>query len=353
MTGTPGPLGTGLRESPRPLTEAYDTAVFDLDGVVYIAGESVGDSPRHIAAARATGMRVAYVTNNASRTPEEVAQRLRRIGVDCADGDVVTSAQAAARLVARRVPAGSRVLVVGGGGLLAALDEHGLVPVARFDEGPAAVVQGFHPDVGWRLLAEGAAAVNAGLPWIASNTDLTVPTAYGRSPGNGTLVEVIARTTGASPEVAGKPQPPLFEETMLRVGGQRPLVVGDRLDTDIEGAVRCGLDSLLVLTGVTDVATLATAATGLRPSFVAADLRGLFVPHARPRVDAAQATCGGWTARVESTGGDSHPALSGHGDPTDALRALVSLCWARADCDGAGWTADVVDTAWQAAGLAL
>lgn len=345
--------GARLRGCARPLTEMYDTAVFDLDGVVYIAGEAVADSPRHIAKALEAGMRPAFVTNNASRTPAEVAARLVRIGVHCEPDDVVTSAQAAARLVARRVPAGARVLVVGGGGLVAALAEHDLLPVSTLEEGPAAVVQGFHPDVGWRLLAEGAAAVTAELPWVASNLDMTVPTARGPAPGNGALVQVIAATTGARPEVAGKPEPPLFEETMLRVGGTRPLVVGDRLDTDIEGAARCEMDSLLVMTGVTDVATLATAPPGARPSYVAADLEGLLTPHPEPDVRPDSVRCGGWTARVVSdgtgTGAPSRPALDGSGDEVDALRALVSLAWERADAAGQMWPGEVVDRAWQAA----
>jgi glycerol-1-phosphatase len=349
VESTAAVLGTGLRECAQPLTEAYDTAVFDLDGVVYIGGEPVAGSPDHVARARAAGMRVAYVTNNASRAPGEVAERLRRIGVECTDEDVVTSGQAAARLVARRVPAGSRVLVVGGGGLVSALAEHGLVAVSRMEDDPAAVVQGFHPDVGWRLLAEGAAAVGAGVPWVASNTDLTVPTAYGHAPGNGTLVEVIALTTGARPEVAGKPATPLFEETMLRVGGKRPLVVGDRLDTDIEGAVRSGIDSLLVMTGVTDLAALACAPPGLRPSFVAADLEGLFVAHPRPTLGDDESRCGAWTARAVADGSGTRPQLQGGGDRADALRALVSLCWAHVDRDGDAWSGDAVDTAWQAA----
>ncbi len=345
--GTTAAHGTGLRGCPRPLAQAYDTAILDLDGVVYIGDDPVADSPRHIAAAVAEGMTVAFVTNNASRRPDQVAERLRRLGVPCADGDVVTSAQAAARLLARRVPAGSRVLVVGGVGLAAALAEHGLVAVSRLDEQPVAVVQGFDPDVGWRLLAEGAAAVNAGLPWIASNTDVTLASARGPMPGNGLLVEVIARTTGVRPEVAGKPQTPLFEETLLRVGGRHPLVVGDRLDTDIEGGARCRADSLLVMTGVTDVVTLAAAPPARRPSYVADDLSGLLVPHPQPRLAEGEARCGGWTARAVHSG--ARPRLHGEGEPIDALRALVALCWARADGDPGRWSDDLVRAAWESA----
>jgi glycerol-1-phosphatase len=341
--------GRGLLECTRPLVEVYDTAMFDLDGVVYLGGEPVAGSPQHVAHAAQAGMTLAFVTNNASRPPSEVAERLRRIGVACRPEDVVTSAQAAARLVATRVPAGSRVLVVGGRGLRAALAEHDLVAVSAMDDDPAAVVQGFDPDVGWRLLAEGTIAVSAGLPWIASNTDATVPTVRGRVPGNGLLVEVIASATGKRPMVAGKPEPPLFEETLLRVGGERPLVVGDRLDTDIEGAVRCDADSLLVMTGVTDVTVLAAAAPGRRPSFVADDLAGLFTPHPLPKCADGEWRCGGWVARVATDGSDSRPELRGSGSVADALRALATLCWQRQDREGVSWPTEVVDTAWRAA----
>ncbi len=353
----------GLRACTRRLSEVYDTAMFDLDGVVYIAGEPITGAPGHIADAVAAGMTAAFVTNNASRPPHRVAERLRRMGVDCADDDVVSSAQAAARLVAGRVPAGARVLVVGGDGLEAALDEHGLVGVHRFDDDTAAVVQGFGPEVGWRLLAEASAAVHAGLPWIASNPDLTVPTPRGPAPGNGALVEVVALATGKRPEVAGKPQTPLYEETMLRVGGSRPLVVGDRLDTDIEGAGRFGADSMLVMTGVTDVVRLAAAAPHLRPTYVAADLGGLQESHPQPESAGEEWRCGGWVARPvadDDSPTRSRPELRGTGSPVDALRALVSLCWAHADRAGSAegteggtggdsepWPDELVNTAWR------
>ncbi|MPZ60453.1 MAG: HAD-IIA family hydrolase [Propionibacteriales bacterium] len=339
--------GSAFGSASRPLVEIYDTAIFDLDGVVYVGGEAVKGAPELIAKMRDAGVLAAYVTNNASRPPAAVAERLRRIGVHAETADVVTSAQAAARLVAARVPSRARVLVVGGDGLAAALAEQGLTPVWSVAEDPAAVVQGFHPDVGWRLLAEGTAAVESGLPWIASNLDSTLRTATGRAPGNGLLVGVIAGATGRRPVVAGKPEPALFAETMLRVGADRPLVVGDRLDTDIEGAVRSAMDSLLVMTGVTDVVTLASAPVGLRPTYASSDLRGLFEPHpAAERVPQGR-RCGGWTA---SRGRDADDIeLVGEGDVDDALRVLVSYCWDRADTTGEAPIADRVASAWRAA----
>ncbi|MFF0415541.1 HAD-IIA family hydrolase [Kitasatospora sp. NPDC004745] len=316
--------------SDRPLTEAYDTALLDLDGVVYAGPNAVEHAVEALDAARTAGMRLAYVTNNASRPPRVVAAHLTELGVPAEPGDVINSAQAAARLVAEKVPAGAKVLVVGGAGLEEALAERGLVAVRSLDEQPLAVVQGYDPSVGWAQLAEASYAVQQGLPWVASNTDLTVPTARGIAPGNGTLVAAVRAAAGVDPEVAGKPLPPMHRETVLRTGARRPLVVGDRLDTDIEGAFNGGVDSLLVFTGVTTPAQLLAAPVEHRPTYLAADLRGLLEPHPAVGREDGGAGCGGWVA----TAGDGVLRLSGGGDRWDGLRALCAAAWAALDADG-------------------
>ncbi|MCD0484639.1 HAD-IIA family hydrolase [Streptacidiphilus sp. ASG 303] len=320
---------TAPAASARPLAEEYDTALLDLDGVVYAGPHAVDHAVEALEAARRAGMRLAYVTNNASRPPQAVADHLTELGVPAEASEVVTSAQAAARLVAEKVPAGSAVLVVGGRGLEEALEERGLRPVRSLDDGPAAVVQGYDPSVGWQHLAEAAYAVARGLPWVASNTDLTIPTARGTAPGNGTLVAAVRTATGTEPEVAGKPLPPMHRETVIRTGAERPLVVGDRLDTDIEGAANGGVDSLLVLTGVTTAAQLLAAPPVHRPTYVAADLRALLTAQPEVSSEAGGAyRCGGWTASV---GGDGRLRLDGGGDPYDGLRALCAAAWTAAD----------------------
>ncbi|MEV7603673.1 HAD-IIA family hydrolase [Kitasatospora sp. NPDC089797] len=331
MTETATPARrTAPGGSDRPLTEAYDTALLDLDGVVYAGPNAIEHAVDALAAARSAGMRLAYVTNNASRPPRVVAEHLTELGVPAEPTDVINSAQAAARVVAEKVPAGAKVLVVGGLGLEEALAERGLVAVRSLAEEPLAVVQGFDPSVGWPQLAEAAYAVRAGLPWVASNTDLTVPTARGIAPGNGTLVAAVRAAAGVDPEVAGKPLPPMHRETVLRTGARRPLVVGDRLDTDIEGAFNGGVDSLLVFTGVTTPAQLLAAPAEHRPTYLAADLRALLVP--QPEVTAAGGgfVCGGRTAVAE--GGVLR--LSGAGDRWDGLRALCAAAWTAQDADG-------------------
>lgn len=315
-----------------PLNTAYDVAVLDLDGVVYVGAHAVDGAAEALVAAREAGMHLAFVTNNAARPPEDVAKHLVEIGLPVTPGDVVTSAQAAARLMAARVPPRSRIYVIGGRGLEEALRERDLVPVTSPEDDPVAVVQGFGPEMPWRQVLDGAILVKQGLPWVASNLDLTVPTEHGPGPGNGALVDMVARFAHREPEVAGKPEPPLFEETLARVGGSRPLVVGDRIDTDIDGARHVGWDSLLVMTGVTTLAELAVLEPDRRPTYVGADLSCLAEPAPEPELDATTAHLGGWTAVV----GDGRLSVSGAGDVHSWWRVVAAALWAHLDATGEG-----------------
>lgn len=331
----PGPAR--LHSCEQPLSQAYDVALLDLDGVVYVGPDAVPGAPGHLEAAADAGMRLAFVTNNASRPPARVADHLRELGIAAQDEDVVTSAQAAARLLGDRLDDGAAVFVIGGEGLVVALEEQGLRPVSSADDDPVAVVSGFHADLPWRQVMDGAILVAGGLPWVASNTDRSVPTPKGPGPGNGILVLAVQEFSGVEPEVAGKPQPPLFEESVRRVGGERPLVVGDRLDTDIEGAVNAGLDSLLVLTGVTGLAELVAAGPRSRPTYVAADLAGLNASQPTVEVGADGVSVGGWSAHVR----DGNLHVEGEGEAGDWWRAAACAAWGH--LDETGQTADVSD----------
>jgi glycerol 3-phosphatase-2 len=321
-----------LKQSGPALWHVYDVAILDLDGVVYIGPDAVPDAAGHLAAATEAGMHLAYVTNNAARPPREVAAHLQRLGIPAAESDVVTSAQAAARLLAEALDPGSAVFVIGGPGLVEALAEHGLRAVSSIDDGPVAVVSGYYPDLVWRTVSEGAILVRDGLPWVASNTDMAVPTPRGHGPGNGVLVEAVARFSGRSPVVAGKPLPPLFEETRLRVRATRPIVVGDRLDTDIEGAHNAGLDSLLVLSGVTGLVELVSAAPRLRPSYISLGLEGLGRSHPAPDRRPDGFELGGWRA-VAAHG---TVEVDGAGAAVDWWRVVAAAAWAYSDATGQG-----------------
>jgi glycerol 3-phosphatase-2 len=306
------------------LADAYDLVIFDLDGVIYLIDRPIPGAVEAVAELRSAGTAVAYATNNASRRAADVAALLSGMGVPATPDEVLTSAGAAAAMLAAELPAGSPVLVVGAEALRAELRAVGLVPVTRLDESPVTVVQGYGPDVAWADLAEASLAVRAGARWMATNTDKTLPSPRGPLPGNGSLVAVLRTALGRDPDVVvGKPEPALFTTAAALSGARRALVVGDRLDTDIEGAVRAGMDSLLVLTGVSGPAELLSSPAQRRPTHVCADLAGLFAPDEAARIPLKADSVGGWQVVRD---GDT-VRLDGAGDAVDALRLLTGVCW--------------------------
>ncbi|WP_433532693.1 HAD-IIA family hydrolase [Micromonospora sp. CA-263727] len=308
----------------RRLVDGYALVVFDLDGVIYLIDRPIPGAVEAVARLHGEGRAVAYATNNASRRAGDVADLLTGMGVQARPEEVLTAAAAAAQLLGERLPAGAPVLVVGAEALRSEIRAVGLTPVSGADESPAAVIQGYGPQVGWADLAEAAVAVRAGATWIATNTDRTLPSGRGPLPGNGALVAALATALDRDPdEVVGKPAPELFTTAARRAGEGRTLVVGDRLDTDIEGANRAGLDSLLVLTGVSDVPELLAAPSHRRPTYVSWDLAGLFDPAEVAPVPAAGPENGGWRVAAGAEGWE----LSGAGRPLDALAALCAVAW--------------------------
>lgn len=305
------------------LAEEYDLTMLDLDGVVYVGPDAVPGAARHLVAARTAGTHLAFITNNASRTPETVAAHLVQLGVEADRTDVVTSAQAAAHLLAERHGTGARVALLGGEGLRVALEEEGLVPAPVEDGDACALVSGFGPDVRWREVMTAAIRIRDGLPWVASNSDLTFPTPAGPGPGHGVLVKTLQDFTGVQPVIAGKPFRHLLDETVRRVGGRRPLMVGDRLDTDIEGAHVSGHDSLLVLTGVSGLEDLVRAPARQRPTYLAPDLGGLLASHSAPVRVGGEWQAGGWEAQVAGRA----LTVAGEGEPGDWWRAAVAAAW--------------------------
>lgn len=321
-----------LGASARPLVQAYDLAMLDLDGVVYIGEKAVRGAPAHLAHARASGVQLAFITNNASRPPEAVAEKLTRLGIEASGADVVTSAQAAAHVLLERFGEGARVAVLGADGLEVAVTEAGMLAVAVDDQDAVALVSGYGPEVPWHTIMRAAMRVRDRLPWVASNTDLTLRTPQGIAPGHGVLVRMLSDFAGVEPVVAGKPARSLLDETVRRVGGERPLMIGDRLDTDIEGGHRAGIDSLLVMTGVTGLAELVRATPEERPTYLAPDLAALFVPHMVPRrTEGGAWEQGGWAAMV-----DGSLRVTGVGEPHDWWRVVAVAAWEHLDEKGVG-----------------
>ena len=336
---TPGPA----------LAEHHDVLLLDLDGVVYVGANAVPHAVDCLnEVQQELGLRNAYVTNNASRTPHSIAEQLRAFGLRLADEDIVTSAQAGVRVLGETIPGGSRVLVVGGPGLWDEVERGGFTAVESASDEPAAVIQGFFPDVTWRRLAEATFALRAGAFFVATNTDPTIPVEGGIAPGNGLLVGVVTDASGVAPVVAGKPEPPLMLESVERTAAVRPLVVGDRLETDILGAGRSGLPSLLVLTGISGVAEVLRAAGQSRPTHLGTDLRALLVPPVNATVTfvegiATASRCRDARAEIEDgqlvlkspsqTTADGTAGTPGSASRSwlDQLRAAAALAWAARD----------------------
>jgi HAD superfamily hydrolase (TIGR01457 family) len=325
------------------LLDRHDLLLADLDGTLYRGREAVPGAVEAVRAAGDRGVRTVYVTNNASRSPDDVAAHLAELGFPAAADDVATSSQAAAELLAQQLPDGAKVLVVGTSALGAEVNAVGLTAVDTAD-GAAAVVQGLDPELCYRTLAEACIALRAGAAWVACNVDPTLPSERGPLPGNGSLVAVLRTATRLEPQVAGKPAPALMRTAAQRGGGRNPLVVGDLLDTDIRGGRAAGMATLLVLTGVSRPTDLLAAPAEARPDYVGADLAALN----RPPDELAPGPRLEWT--VHGTAGGL--TLAGSGDPLDALRALCGHHWregggpARVTPDGAQ-----ADSALRALGL--
>jgi glycerol 3-phosphatase-2 len=313
------------------LLDRHDLLLADLDGTLYRGREPVPGAVEAVRRAADRGIRTVYVTNNASRSPADVATHLAELGYPAAPADVATSSQAAAALLADQLPGGAKVLVVGTDALAAEITAVGLTAVYAAD-GAAAVVQGLDPKLTYATLAEACIALRAGAVWVACNVDQTLPSERGPVPGNGALVAVLRTANRIEPQVAGKPAPALMRKAVERVGGHAPLVVGDVLYTDIQGGRAAGMATLHVLTGAGTPADLLAAPPEARPDYIGADLGAL-------DLDAEELTPGprrGWTI----TDGPDGPTLSGggdgggdgggegDGDPLDALRALCAYHWA-------------------------
>lgn len=314
---------------PAPL-EGRELLLADLDGVVYRGKQGIPDAVDQLNRAAET-MRLGYVTNNASRTDRAVAEQLRGLGLDTRADDVVTSPQAAVALLQQTVAPGSTVLVIGGEGLVDELGKAGFGVTRSADDDPAAVVQGFAPEVGWPELAEAAFALAERpgrdlLPWIATNTDWTLPLERGLAPGNGTLVSAVHTAVQRLPVFAGKPETPIFETAFARFGSRNALMVGDRLDTDIKGARAAGIRSAVVLTGVDRPKQLVAASADMRPDYIVPGIADLHEPYPETvtekdgaaRVGAARVRMKGHVVEILDRG-DS---------PLELLRAGCAAIWA-------------------------
>ncbi|MDR2380488.1 MAG: HAD-IIA family hydrolase [Bifidobacteriaceae bacterium] len=322
----------GLIDVPEALRTYFDVALTDLDGVLFRGNEPVKYAADQVAAARKAGMKFVFVTNNAARPPRMAAAKLGSVRIPAEREDVVTSAQAGVALMAEHIPAGSRVMVVGGNGLSEAVTAAGFKLATAAIERPAAVIQGWNPTMQWRDLEEAAYAIEAGAAYFATNLDKNIPTEFGLAPGNGAMVQVLVVTTGVVPQASGKPHALIFHLAAERAQARRPIVIGDRLDTDIGGARNAGYPGLLVLTGVNSAADVLAAPPGERPALIARDLRCLGEPHRAPRREGRYWVVGSSRAWMDGNRLVVEDALSPAGAPSnEAIRVGAAAVWAAAD----------------------
>ena len=302
----------------RALAEAFQGVVFDLDGVIYLGEQVVPAAPAALDQVRGLGVRIAFVTNNSYRPPDLVVERLNRLGVKAAAAEVLTSAQATVRLLGGREGLeGVRVMVVGGPGLRQALEAAGARLVDAWPNAQVVAV-GFDPDLTYAKVRDATLAIRAGARFVGSNPDTTLPTPEGFWPGAGATLALLRASTGVRPEVAGKPERALLEEAAAAIGAGPYLMVGDRVDTDLDGAHRLGWSTALVLSGITRLADLPDLVTA--PDQVLRDVGGLLDPPGpaiRPAgtADRAAATRllgdGG-----DGGGGDARVLVAADGDRT-------------------------------------
>src|ERR1700744_1374443 len=311
------------------LAQQYDCLLLDLDGTVF-RGHALTEGAAE-SLDKVSGRKL-FVTNNASRSAGEVAEHLRDIGLKATADDVVTSAQSAAHVLAAQLPPESRVLGVGTDSLADEIAAVGLRPVRLFEDKPHAVVQGHSTETGWIDLAEAALAIHAGALWVAANVDATLPTERGLLPGNGSLVAAQRTATGAEPQVAGKPAPTLLADAVARGDFHAPLVSGDRLDTDIEGANAAKLPSLMVLTGVNSARDAVYAKPAQRPTYIGNDLRCLHQDGEQLAVRPQS----GWHVDIGETALTVSGKGTDDGDGLSIVRAVASAMWGRQNADSHG-----------------
>ncbi|WP_229669619.1 HAD-IIA family hydrolase [Microlunatus endophyticus] len=322
-----------MTRSPDVLIDRYDAALFDLDGVLYLGPDAVPGAPEAVNGLQQHDVRVGFVTNNAARTPKVVAEQLRGFGITCDEQDVVTSAQAGARVLFDRFGAGARVLAVGGDGLHQALSDFGLVAVLSADDHPVAVIQGYDPEMSWEMITEAALAIRRGALWVATNTDPTRPTDRGLVPGNGAAVAAVRTAVETDPLVAGKPERPLLEETVRRLGSKRPIFVGDRIDTDIAGAGNLDMDSMLVMTGAHGPVQLFSAIGVERPTHIGLNAGDLLAEERRARGTGEDRIAVGSIEAYLDHQGLRLSRRPGDDELMDAVWAATRLCWQCADAE--------------------
>jgi len=239
--------------------------IIDVDGVLWRGSRRMPGVPAFLGFLRARGIPFIIATNNAMRPVSDIIDRLAAMNAKVEEHEVLTSSEATALYLSRVAPRGARVLVVGGEGLVNAMTRAGYQLV---DQDADVVAVGLDMAVTYDKLRRAALEIRRGAKFVGTNADKTLPSAEGDIPGAGAIIAAIQAATDVTPLVIGKPERAMFDIALEKLGGAREAtaMLGDRLETDIEGAQRAGLKSILVLTGITTHELLAQSK--IQPDFV-------------------------------------------------------------------------------------
>ena len=257
------------------LIDSYDCVLLDLDGVVYLGKTPIDNAVKTIKELQKRSVNIAVITNNGSVTAKSVSKWMKDFGLDFKASSIVTSSQTLCWYLKDKYPKGSKVLVVGSESLKESVTEAGFKFVAKAEKDPVVVVNGIDADVSQKDLAEMCFAISKDVDWVSTNGDYTFPTEKGLAPGNGAFNALITSITGKTPLLMGKPEPHMFKQAAELFSSKNPIVVGDRLDTDIQGANKAGFKSMCVLTGVSDMTQIQQASLSTAPTYVGKDLSAL------------------------------------------------------------------------------
>jgi HAD superfamily hydrolase (TIGR01450 family) len=309
------------------LIDAYDVALFDLDGVIYLGPDAVPGAAEALAELSRRAKQVMYVTNNAARPAQVVIDQLNRLGFAADTDNVLTSAQVAAAALQDELPRGAKILVCGSTNLAALLGEAGFQVVEGAADQPDAVIQGYDPDLNWHRFDEAALAIQGGARWFATNGDASRPTDRGLVPGVGGAIALLATALGGAPTIFGKPYPPMLDEAVRRTGASHPIFVGDRLDTDIVAAVAAGMDSLMVFSGAHGKGDLVAARPEAHPSCIGSDVGALLAPRRNGELAGSRATCRAQEALASNGQIVVTTSPKTFEEQLDALWAVAQLAW--------------------------
>ncbi|WP_394234506.1 TIGR01457 family HAD-type hydrolase [Niallia oryzisoli] len=227
----------------------YKGYLIDLDGTMYRGTEVIQEAADFVNHLNERGLPYLFVTNNSSRTPAQVAEKLRDFGVKATEEQVFTTSLATANYIYEQKKDAS-VYVIGEEGLMTAIKEKGFT----FTNDQADyVVMGIDRDISYEKLAVACLAVRNGAVFISTNADIALPTERGLLPGNGSITSVVSVSTQTQPIFIGKPESIIMEQALKVIGTNKEetLMVGDYYDTDIMAGMNAGIDTLLVHTGVT------------------------------------------------------------------------------------------------------